>query len=151
MSRAYSQRVEHESTSPPQRARKLRAPNNDAVDPITILLVDDEEIVLRVTGLMLTELGYHVLSAAKAEDALELFHAQPNEIRLLLTDVVMPGTNGRKLVTLIHRERPDLKVLYMSGFVPPEPQQESPALEPLLSKPFSPDQLSQAVRDALRD
>lgn len=125
--------------------------HNNAVDQITILLVDDEEIVLRVTGLMLTELGYHVLSAAKAEDALELFQAQPNEIKLLLTDVVMPGTNGRKLVTLIHRERPDLKVLYMSGFVAPEPQQEAPPLEPLLSKPFSPDQLSQAVRDALRD
>lgn len=61
------------------------------------------------------------------------------------------GTNGEKLVALIHRERSDLKVLYMSGFVDHDPQQEAPAFDPLLSKPFSPDQLSQAVRGARSD
>lgn len=63
----------------------------------------------------------------------------------------MPGTSGYELAELILGKRSDLKVLYMSGFVGLDPGQDTPAREPLLSKPFSPDQLSQAIQDALSD
>lgn len=137
--------------SSPPADEKIAPPLDNTAEQITILLVDDEEVVLRVTGLMLTELGYRVLSAANGKEALELFHARRDEISLLLTDVVMPGMSGNELAKLIHRERSDLKIIYMSGFVASDPKQAGPALGPLLSKPFSPDQLSRAVQDALSD
>lgn len=80
-----------------------------------ILLVEDEDDVRDLTQSMLRELGYSVLAAVGATDALAILDRN-REIDLLLTDVVMPGMNGRKLADEAVRIKPDLKVLYATGY-----------------------------------
>lgn len=82
----------------------------------TILLAEDEDAVRRVARRILEREGYQVLEAASAEQALEVAREHGGPIHLLLTDVVMPGKNGPELASCLLRSRPDLKVVYMSGF-----------------------------------
>jgi CheY-like chemotaxis protein len=82
----------------------------------TILMVDDEESVRRMTGQALRSLDFTVLEAATPERALELFEEDAGNIRLLLTDVVMPGITGPTLAQRLIAKRPDLRVLFMSGY-----------------------------------
>lgn len=80
----------------------------------TILLVEDDALVRRVTHAMLTRLGYRVLAASGARDAGELIRGE-REVALLMTDVVMPHTSGPELAQELTRQRPGLKVLFVSG------------------------------------
>lgn len=82
----------------------------------TILLVEDEAPVRAVSKRMLTAGGYEVITAASGEEALELARDQARRIHLAVTDVVMPGIAGPELAAALLDERPDLKVLYMSGY-----------------------------------
>src|SRR6185436_738855 len=82
----------------------------------TLLLVEDEAQVLRIIREVLENQGYKVLSAANGEAALQLAEDQTTEIGLLLTDVVMPQMSGRELAERLLTLRPQLKVLYMSGY-----------------------------------
>ncbi|HEY1553241.1 MAG TPA: ATP-binding protein [Kofleriaceae bacterium] len=82
--------------------------------PETILLVDDDEHVRKVAARMLRAKGYHVLEADSGSAALGLLSDHP--IDLLLTDVVMPHLDGRRLAELAHGAHPELKVLFMSGY-----------------------------------
>jgi CheY-like chemotaxis protein len=79
------------------------------------LVVEDDEDVRRLTVDILIELGYSILSANGSVQALSLLDTHPN-IVLLMTDVVMPGMNGRKLAEEALRRRPDLKVLFTTGY-----------------------------------
>jgi CheY-like chemotaxis protein len=81
----------------------------------TVLLVEDEPTMLRVTGMALVNLGYEVLAAAMPAEALRIAESHPGPIDLLLTDVVMPGMNGRDLVERLRARRPGLACVYMSG------------------------------------
>jgi len=81
----------------------------------TILLVEDEEMLLLMATRLLEELGYTVIQAESPQDAIAI--CQENQsIDLILTDVVMPGMNGREMVERIKAIRPDVKVLFMSGY-----------------------------------
>ena len=82
----------------------------------TVLLVEDEESILRMAELMLRHLGYGVLAASGPREALRLATGHPGEIRLLLTDVVMPGMNGRDLAERLLEVHPNLRVLFTSGY-----------------------------------
>lgn len=82
----------------------------------TILLVEDDPRVRSFACMAIERLGYRVLSAARGEDALELARTYDGPIDLLLTDVVMPGLNGRQTADLIAAERPAIKVLFASGY-----------------------------------
>ncbi len=82
----------------------------------TILLVEDNAQVLEATLGMLRALGYHVLTASDGPQALELSRGHAGTIDLLLTDVVMPGMNGRELADRLAAERPCMKVLFLSGY-----------------------------------
>lgn len=82
----------------------------------TILLVDDEEQVRSLIARSLRRLGYRVLEAGDSRDALRQAEHHPGRIDLLLTDVVMPGTSGTRLVAEIGAMREEIKVLYMSGY-----------------------------------
>jgi PAS domain S-box-containing protein len=82
----------------------------------TILLVEDEELVRDVATRILTEHGYAVLVASGGEAAVALIDSHPGTIDLLLTDVVMPGLTGRELAEQISETRPEIRVLYMSGY-----------------------------------
>jgi len=82
----------------------------------TILMVDDEESVRRMTGRALRSKEFTVLEAATPERALDLFEADAGNIRLLLTDVVMPRITGPTLAQRLIGKRPDLRVLFISGY-----------------------------------
>jgi CheY-like chemotaxis protein len=81
----------------------------------TVLVVEDEDEVRRLTHSILKELGYAVLAAGSASDALAIL-AQNRDVALLMTDVVMPGMNGRKLADEALRLNPALKVLFATGY-----------------------------------
>ena len=83
----------------------------------TILLVEDEKPLRSLMSNALTRLGYRVVEAASGVEALEVWRQQGGEVQLLITDLVMPGgVNGKELVQQLCRERPDLKVIYVSGY-----------------------------------
>jgi CheY-like chemotaxis protein len=82
----------------------------------TILLVEDEVFVRSFALKILGRLGYEVLAAANAEEALAAARGHPGSIDLLMTDVVMPGMDGRQLSERLLRERPLMKVLFTSGY-----------------------------------
>jgi PAS domain S-box-containing protein len=82
----------------------------------TVLLVEDEEGVRKLTKDLLTRRGYHVITATDGDDALRVAASRVEPIHLLLTDVVMPGLSVRDLVASLQASRPDLRVLYMSGY-----------------------------------
>jgi signal transduction histidine kinase/CheY-like chemotaxis protein len=118
----------------------------------TILLVEDDRIVRSFTSTVLESLGYTVLVAGGAHDALPVLASRGPSIDLLLTDLVMPGMGGRELAQKISNAYPTIKILYMSGFDPDTQvgQRAVPYGAPFLQKPFSPATLSQKVREALR-
>lgn len=117
----------------------------------TILLVEDEEPVRRITNLMLGKLGYNVLCAANAGEAEEIFDRQAGAIDLLLTDVIMPGKNGRELYESLATLKPDLKVLYMSGYMDDIVARKGVVREgdSFLSKPFSSQEIAMKVQLAM--
>ncbi len=82
----------------------------------TILIADDDFLVRKLLRECLEMNGYTVLVAENGEDALRIFKENSGNINLLISDVQMPVMNGRELSENIHRERPDLKVLFLSGY-----------------------------------
>jgi signal transduction histidine kinase/CheY-like chemotaxis protein len=117
----------------------------------TILVVEDDDAVRRMTLAFLQIRGYTLIEARSAADAIHLVERPEEHIDLVLTDVVMPGMKGRELVQQLERLRPNLKVLYMSAY------NEDDAINigilspgtSFIEKPFSPDQLAAKVRDVL--
>ncbi|HET7600992.1 MAG TPA: response regulator [Gemmatimonadales bacterium] len=112
-----------------------------------ILVVDDEEIVRQLASRMLIHTGYRALQASHAREALTTIEHDPRAIHLVLTDVKMPGMNGRELGRQIARRWPALPVLYMSGY--PNEVFQGGLLEPdapFLSKPFTQEDLAAKVR-----
>ena len=117
----------------------------------TILLVEDEEGVRDLTREILETSGYRVLEARHGAEALRVGEQHPGPVHLLVSDVVMPQMDGRELADRLRALRPDLRVLFMSGYTADALGHHS-ALDPgtnLLPKPFSPDALARRVREVL--
>jgi CheY-like chemotaxis protein len=117
----------------------------------TVLLVEDEESLRELIGELLEANGYQVLAAEDPTKAIEIAGRLEVVIHLLLTDVLMPGMNGRELAQRVRELRPDIRVLYMSGHTEDSIAQ-SGLVEPgapLLSKPFTQESLARKVRQAL--
>jgi signal transduction histidine kinase/ActR/RegA family two-component response regulator len=116
----------------------------------TILLVEDDASVLALTATGLRDLGYTVIEARHANDALGQL-AKGTPIELLLTDIVMPDVSGRKLAEQAGALRPSLKVLFMTGFTKNAVVHNGvlDAGVHFLAKPFTLDELSRKVREAL--
>jgi CheY-like chemotaxis protein len=121
--------------------------------PKTILVVEDEVLLLEVTCEFLQETGYTVLSARSSEGALELARPHDGAIDLLLTDVVMPRMNGRELSVRLLSDRPQMKVLFVSGYsddvVGGEEQGTATESFGFLQKPFSRPTLKEKIRDMI--
>ena len=118
----------------------------------TILLAEDEEVVRNLVRTVLLRNGYTVLEARNGEDALLVSARNPGVIHLMLTDTVMPGMSGRELADKLAPTRPEMKVLYMSGYTRDSIIQHG-VLEPgtaFIQKPFLPDALVRKVREVLR-
>jgi len=117
----------------------------------TILLVEDEPNLRRLAHQYLEKQGYRILEAEDGAAALQIADGHKGKIDLLLTDVVMPGMNGRELATQITAQRPDVRVLYMSGYTENAIGHDG-LLDVgvnLLQKPFSLPTLKDRVRELL--
>jgi CheY-like chemotaxis protein len=159
--------------SAPQRGTTIRvyfpvSTENEAAEPdlterllpavapatsITILVVEDEDILREFVGHALSVLGYRVLTAANGREALKVWSEHRGEINLLLTDMVMPDSiSGRQLAQTLVVENPALKVIFTSGYSPEllgtdfEQEKEYG----FLAKPYLPERLASAVANHLR-
>jgi|GEM_PF-1720056 len=115
----------------------------------TVLLVEDDAAILNMSGRMLQGLGYTVLAAATPEAALRMAEEHAGEIQLVMTDVVMPGMDGRELVERLKGRRPDLKCLFMSGFTADVISTGKDVQ--FIQKPFSMEDLAVKLREALAE
>ena len=124
--------------------------NTSATTRGTILVVDDEPMVVRAVSQILLRAGFTVVAATNPDEAVASFAEKEGAFDLLLTDVVMPGGGGRKLAERLVERSPSLRVLFMSGFTDHESVRDDRALPwPLLVKPFTSAKLLEAVLDAL--
>jgi CheY-like chemotaxis protein len=117
----------------------------------TILLVEDEAGVRRLSLTVLETQGYVVLQAASGDMALQVARSETGPIHLVVTDIVMPGMSGRELWERLRVLRPDSRVLFMSGYTDDAIARHG-VLEPgiaFLQKPFTPFSLAQKVREVL--
>lgn len=133
-------------TAPLNKANTLAPCGNE-----TILLVEDETAILTTTALMLEHLGYAILTASAPEDAIELAKTHRNTIHLLMTDVVMPGMNGRDMSARIQSILPNIRCLFMSGY-PADLTTQQEILDGTISfiqKPFTKHEMALKVRDVL--
>ena len=115
----------------------------------TILLVEDEDLVRRLEREVLEQSGYRVLEASNGADALAVARAHLGVIDLLLTDTVMPQLNGHELAEELRARRPEMKILFTSGYAADAIHR---VLEPsiaFLPKPFTPTSLGRKVREVL--
>lgn len=132
------------------------ATDDDSDTPIpggteTVLIVEDEETVLKLGRAMLETLGYNVLEAKSADQALKLTGEYAGKIDLLLTDVIMPDMNGKEFSERIIAAKPGLKCLYMSGYTADIIAHQGILDKgmPFISKPFSLKDLAAKVREAV--
>jgi PAS domain S-box-containing protein len=116
-----------------------------------ILLVEDQKSVRSFTGAALKDYGYHVIEAVDGDEAISAAEQVAGELHLLLTDVVMPGMNGKELSERLKKRHPNLKVLFMSGYTADVIAQRGVLDRSVafLHKPFGPEELAQKVREVL--
>ncbi len=127
------------------------AAKTDGTPGGTVLLVEDDALVRRPLSQLLDRAGYTVLAASDSAEARDLFGKNIGSIDLLLTDIVMPGENGWDLSQHLLDRRPDLKVIYMSGYTRSDQIDAKLAKSnaPFLPKPFTPDELARTLNGAL--
>lgn len=111
----------------------------------TILMVDDEDLLLTMGHMVLSSFGYKVLTANSGEKALAILSSGKHNVDLLITDLVMPQMSGRELVEHVRRLNPQIKILYSSGYVRPSRDEE----DDYLQKPFTSQGLVSKVKQAL--
>ena len=138
---------------PPAPEQKLPDAKSEVARPVTgesILVVEDAEGLRGLARKILLKQGYHVMVAANAVEAAQLFE-QDEKIDLVLTDVIMPGRTGPDLMRDLVARRPNLKVVYMSGYAEDAISHQG-VLDPgiaFLQKPFTAETLSKKIREVL--
>jgi CheY-like chemotaxis protein len=117
----------------------------------TVLLVEDEDVVRGLARQILEQAGYHVLEASRGEEALRLCAAHEQPIQLVLTDVVMPETSGKEVADRLRTLRPEIKVLFMSGYTDEAIVHHGvlDAKVEFIQKPFTPVALARKVREVI--
>ena len=117
----------------------------------TILVVDDDQMVLRLADSMLKRFGYRVITATSGKEALQLFEKSSDiEVHLALVDLVMPEMSGVELVERIQKLRPGLPVLHFSSYSEDDSLRPTFARGvPFIAKPFSSLQLTRKIREVL--
>jgi two-component system cell cycle sensor histidine kinase/response regulator CckA len=139
----------------PQAGRAARAgkPATGLTEPSrgaqTILLVEDEDALRELTRNILENSGYTILEAERPDKAIEIALRHSGPIHLLLTDMVMPGMNGRALAMKLTPIRPEMKVVYMSGYTGFTNPELSDSQITLLPKPYTRDALLRKLQEAL--
>ena len=138
----------------PRRSTPVPAPVPEPAAMVggteTILLVEDDEDLRHSLHQCLSQLGYHLLEAATGPEALRLWQQHRHLIRLLITDLIMPGgLTGKELGEQLRQENPQLKVIHISGYSADSLHQNLPPGIAFLAKPFAAHALARAVRGCL--
>ena len=117
----------------------------------TILVVEDDKTLLKMTQKMLEKFGYQILTAQNGIEAVEIFRGHDGPIHLILTDVVMPKMGGLDLTEKIQSEKPEVKVIYMSGYTDRAISDNGLLHKGVefIEKPFAPKNLALKVREVL--
>jgi len=117
------------------------------------LLVDDDEIVLEITSMVLAKLGFKVLSARDGVEAVKVFQQHRDEIRFVLTDYAMPRMNGLETLATLRQIAPRIPVILASGYSEDEVMNGSHSEHPqvFLEKPYSLQELKDAIQHSLAD
>ena len=126
--------------------RDEAAISDDLSGSQTILIVDDEDLLLTMGKTILSSYGYRVLTANGGQKALEILSRKETPVHLVITDLVMPAMSGRELVEHIRKLAPDTRIICTSGYVWPAGQESSGAY---LQKPFTSQELLLKVKQAL--
>jgi two-component system cell cycle sensor histidine kinase/response regulator CckA len=145
--KVYLPQVESETRGPGEKVVEA-APRGGSE---TILLVEDEEVVRGLARRILEQVGYSVVEASRADEALRFWEEHAKEVDLLLTDVVMPEMSGKELADQMKSQCPELKMLFMSGYTD-EAIVHHGVLDSsveFIQKPFTPAGLVKRVRDVL--
>lgn len=141
-------RAEGEEEAPqPSPSERRAVPRSDEV----VLLVEDEDNIRQPAAEILESRGYRVLAAADASEALTVAEKHRDTIHILVTDVIMPGLNGNQLAEKLTKSRPEMRVLYISGY-PEDSIAHHGVLHPeqhFLQKPFAPGRFLEKVREVL--
>jgi CheY-like chemotaxis protein len=143
----YLPRLEQALVKPAVLSPKRKADGGSE----TILLVEDDSSLRWLTRQILTQFGYIVMDAGEASRALALAKERAGDIDILITDVVMPGFNGRQLAHQVRQLYPHIEVLLMSGYAAEIAAQQdgNELVLPFLEKPFTPEELGLKVREVL--
>ena len=143
----YLPRVEEEVIKPVNDER----PTDHPVGTETVLIVEDEGILRNLCVQILEPLGYRVLQARNGTEAIAEVQEYSDRIDLLLTDVVMPGMNGRELATQLALRNPEMKVLFTSGYTEDVISHHGVLAEGVsfIGKPYTPSALARKVREVL--
>ena len=144
-----------ETASEVEQARVERKPAEKPKDLTgrgTVLLVEDEDAVRSFAARALGQRGYHVLVATTGVEALEVFQSHQGEVDLVVSDVVMPEMDGPTLFEKLRAQRPDLKVIFISGYAEDAFRRHLAENEDFmfLQKPFDLKELAAAVKTALQ-
>jgi two-component system cell cycle sensor histidine kinase/response regulator CckA len=117
----------------------------------TILVVEDNSAARIALEAILDAMGYRVLMAADSDEALALFHAQPDAIDLVISDLILPRITGPELYDMLKAERPNLPILIMSGYPLDEETErlQQHGIKNWIQKPFNMKQLADGVGAAL--
>ncbi len=127
-------------------ARDSGLASDDLSGTQTVLIVDDEDLLLTMGQTILSSYGYKVLTANGGKKALDMLAKQNPAVDLIITDLVMPAMSGRELVEQIHRQSPGTRIICMSGYVWPAGQENDGAY---LQKPFTSQELLLKVKQVL--
>ncbi len=141
----YLPRVAENSPAAPARKASTEWPRGRE----TILVVEDRPAVRELVRETLVPCGYEVLEAANGKEGLEICRNRLQRIDLVLTDLIMPGLNGKEFAELVKKLRSDMKILYMTGYGGEALAGQEIDPEELVQKPFSPETLSRKIRDVL--
>src|SRR5262249_13301131 len=145
--KVYVPAVEGAATAPAPSEKSAAARRGGE----TLLLVEDEPLVRELAHEILVDQGYRVLEAGSGQEALRICDSHRGAIDLMVTDVIMPGMNGREVYEHLVRRRPRLKVLYMSGYTQSAIVHRG-VLEPgtaFVQKPFTIPTFLDSVREVL--
>jgi PAS domain S-box-containing protein len=145
--RIYLPKTERQSE--PAQVKQVPTPFSPGSE--TILFVEDEPMIRELGKTMLETMGYKVLEAPDSEEAIRLAQGYSERIDLLITDVVMPGMNGRDLATILLASYPELKILFMSGYTADIISRQGVLIAGthFIQKPFSRNQLSAIIKEVL--
>jgi len=144
--RIYLPRVQASTPAAPEAPAALGAlPGGNE----TILFAEDDRAIRTLVSRVLEKLGYRVLAAPDGAAGIELAHTYPGEIHLLLTDIIMPSVGGRELAARLKSEKPELKVVFISGYAGHQFSELETGSVCFLQKPVPMDVLANTVRGVL--